>query len=232
MPLIYCRNLSLGYEGRTIVSGLDFEVNQGDYLAVIGENGSGKSTLMKVVLGIEKPESGTIIYGDGLKKNEIGFLPQQPEILNGFNEKVAKVVLSGCLNRHRYGVFFTKKDRQDAADNMRRLGITEIQNRNFRELSGGQKQRVMLARALCATKKLLVLDEPAAGLDSIVTRDFYDIIAGLNREEKITVVMITGDRSTALRYSSHILYINHEKPFFGTKNEYLTFISGISKTTT
>ncbi len=222
MPLIYCRHLSLGYEGRIIVSGLDFIVNSGDFLAVTGGNGCGKSTLLKVILGIEKPASGTMIFGDGLNKNEIGFLPQQPEILNGFSDKAGKVVLSGCLNRHRFGAFYSKKDRQDAEDNMKKLGISNLADRNFRELSGGQRQRVMLARALCATKKLLVLDEPAAGLDAIAIRELYDIIAKLNREEKITVIIMTGDRNAALCYATHILHINHENSFFGTKEEYLS----------
>ena len=220
MALIKCNSLSLGYEGRTIIENLSFEVNAGDYLCVVGENGSGKTTLMKSLLGLKSPIAGEIVFGDGLTKTEIGYLPQQTAVQRDFPASVKEVVLSGCLNKCGLSPFFSPKLRARAEDNMKRLGIDGIANRCYRELSGGQQQRVLLARALCASSRLILLDEPVAGLDPKVTADMYTAIEELNRSG-VSVIMISHDISAATRYASHILHISHEPLFFGKTEDYL-----------
>ena len=199
MALIDCRGVSLAYDGKTVVSGLDFQVNSGDYLCILGENGSGKSTLIKGLLRLKEPVCGSITYGDGLKKNEIGYLPQQTVIQRDFPATVYEVVLSGCLSSLGRRCFYGKKEKSAALSNMEKLGIGDIKNACYRELSGGQQQRVLLARALCATKKLLLLDEPVAGLDALVTGELYRLIEKLNRETGITVIMVSHDMSVAAK---------------------------------
>ncbi len=220
MALIKCSGVSLGYEGKTIVDGLDFEVNKGDYLCIVGENGSGKSTLMKTLLGQKHVMEGKIEFGDGLLQTEIGYLPQQTVVQKDFPASVKEIVLSGCLNSSGMKPFYSKEQKQLAKSNMQKLGISELANRCYRELSGGQQQRVLLARALCATKKLLVLDEPAAGLDPIVTQHLYHLISDINRDG-VTVIMVSHDMNAAVEYASHILHIAYRPRFFGTKEDYL-----------
>lgn len=220
MAQLTCRGLSLGYEGREIVGGLTFAVNAGDFLCIVGENGSGKSTLMKTILGLRAPLDGEILAGDGLKRNEIGYLPQQTPVQRDFPASVREIVLSGCQSRAGLRPFYNRAEKKLAADNMEKLGLTPLAKRCYRELSGGQQQRVLLARALCATRKLLLLDEPVSGLDPKVTADFYRLIADLNARDGITVIMISHDVSAALRHASHILHIG-ERVFFGTRDGYL-----------
>ena len=220
MAQLSCQNLSLGYEGKEILSGLSFEVNSGDYLCIVGENGSGKSTLMRTVLGLKKPMSGKIVTGDGLSANEIGYLPQQTLVQRDFPASVKEIVISGNQGHCGLRPFYNKQEKELAARNMKKMGIYDLQNRCYRELSGGQQQRVLLARALCATKKMLLLDEPVAGLDPKVTADMYCLIDGLNKEDKITIIMISHDLDAAIKYASHILHIGKDI-FFGTKDEYI-----------
>ena len=224
MALLTARDLSLGYDSRVIVRGLSFRVNAGDYLCIVGENGSGKSTLMKTLLGLQPPLGGSIETGDGLMQNEIGYLPQQTVVQRDFPASVREIVLSGCQGRCGLRPFYSAGDRRLAAENMGRMGISELANRCYRELSGGQQQRVLLARALCATRKLLLLDEPVSGLDPKVTAEMYELIASLNREG-VTVIMISHDIAAALRYASHILHIG-AAVFFGTKADYLQSDAG------
>ena len=221
MSLITCTELTLGYEGNVIVKGLNFTVNQGDYLCIVGENGSGKSTLMKTLLGLKDPMSGILAFGDGLNKNEIGYLPQQSGAQRDFPASVYEVVLSGCLNKRGFRPFYSAEDKEKAKMNMERLGITHLSNRCYRELSGGQQQRVLLARALCATSKLLLLDEPVSGLDPKVTADMYELIQSLNQKEGITVIMISHDITAAMAYASHILHVSHTPRFFGKTEDYM-----------
>ncbi len=206
MALITVKDLSLGYEHRTIAEGISFTVNAGDYLCIVGENGSGKTTLMNTLLGLRAPIAGQIITGDGLKRNEIGYLPQQTVVQKDFPASVYEIVLSGCQGRCGFRPFYTRSEKLLALQNMERMGIEDLAHRCYRELSGGQQQRVLLARALCATRKVLLLDEPVAGLDPIVTEQLYKLIKELN-EEGITIIMITHDINAALRYSSQILRI-------------------------
>lgn len=219
MALLTVRNLSLGYDSHIIAENLNFSVNKGDYLCIVGENGSGKTTLMKTLLNLREPVRGQILFGDGLKKNEIGYLPQQTAVQKDFPASVREIVLSGCQGRCGLRPFYNREEKRLSEENMARMGISELANRCYRELSGGQQQRVLLARALCATRKALLLDEPASGLDPKVTAEMYGLIAGLNREG-ITIIMITHDIAAAVRYTTHILHIG-AAVFCGTKDEYL-----------
>ena len=219
MALITCRDLCLGYDGREILSDLCFEVNMGDYLCIVGENGTGKSTLMRTILGLQRPLAGQILTGDGLRIDEIGYLPQQTPVQKDFPASVWEVVLSGFEGRCGWRPFYTRAEKQRAEENLRAMGIEALRARCYRELSGGQQQRVLLARALCASTKLLFLDEPVSGLDPMVTAEMYERIETRNREQKITVIMISHDIGAALRYASHILHIG-DKVFFGTKAAY------------
>lgn len=224
MALITVRDLSLGYEGKAIVENLNFTVNAGDYLCVVGENGSGKSTLMKTLLNLRAPLSGSIEIGDGLKKNEIGYLPQQTVVQRDFPASVKEIVMSGCQARCGLRPFYNKEEKALARENMERMNITDLADRCYRELSGGQQQRVLLARALCATKKILLLDEPVSGLDPKVTLEMYNLIAKINKEG-VTVIMISHDLNAAVRYADHILHIGSSL-FFGNKEEYLKSEAG------
>lgn len=221
MALLTCRDLSLGYEGKAILQHVSFEVNAGDYLCIVGENGSGKTTLMKTILGLRKPLSGTVATGDGLRQSEIGYLPQQTLVQRDFPASVKEIVLSGCQGRQGMRPFYSRADRQLAKENIRRMGLEALANRCYRELSGGQQQRVLLARALCATRKLLLLDEPVAGLDPKVTAELYAIIRSLNRQEGITVIMISHDLGAALAHATHILHIG-STVYYGTRQDYLS----------
>ena len=218
MAQLQCSDLSLGYDGQAILSHLSFSVHAGDYLCIVGENGSGKSTLMKTVLGLMKPLKGTIRWGEDLRENEIGYLPQQTAVQKDFPAAVREIVLSGCQGRVGMRPFYGKAEKELARENMKKMGLLPLAHRCYRELSGGQQQRVLLARALCATRKLLLLDEPVSGLDPKVTAEMYDLIRELNREG-VTVIMISHDIAAALRYASHILHVGQEV-FFGTAEAY------------
>lgn len=212
MAYLTVKNLSVGYENRVVAENIDFIVNKGDYLCIVGENGSGKSTLMKTLLGLKTPTSGEIVFGDGLKRNEIGYLPQQTAVQRDFPASVYEVVLSGCVGKNGWRPFYSGADKALAKENIEKMEITELANRCYRELSGGQQQRVLLARALCATKKILLLDEPVAGLDPRVTVEMYHTIVQLNTDG-VTIIMISHDIA-AVKYSSHVLHIGHRPLFF------------------
>ena len=218
MPLIKCEIVSLAYENVCVVRNLNFSLEQGDYLCIIGENGSGKSTLLKALVGLKRVKSGRIIY-NGLKKTEIGYLPQQTQLQRDFPASVREVVLSGCIaSAHP---FYGKAARKTADENIDLLGLSELQNRCYRELSGGQQQRVLLARALCATKKLLVLDEPVNCLDPVAAAEMYEHIREINKNREITVIMVTHDVEKSLDDATHVLHMHGENPFFADKQHYL-----------
>lgn len=219
MALISINNASMGYEGKTVLSKLTLTVNEGDYICIVGENGSGKTTLMKCLLGLIQPTAGSISFGDGLKQREIGYLPQQTVIQMDFPASVSEVVLSGCLNK-KCTMFYSKQQKEVAADNMRLTGIYDLRKKCFRELSGGQRQRVMLARALCATQKLLILDEPVTGLDPMATADMYALIKDLN-QKGITIIMVSHDVNAAVSNASKILHLSRNNYFYGTAHQYL-----------
>ncbi len=219
MAQLICQNLAIGYEGRPVLQELNFEVCAGDYLCIVGENGSGKSTLMKTILGLQHPFSGSVQMGDGLKKNEIGYLPQQTSLQKDFPASVQEIVLSGCQGRCGLRPFYHKAEKQRAADAMEKLQISHLAKRCYRMLSGGQQQRVLLARALCATKKMLLLDEPVSGLDPNVSMQLYELIQKLHKEDGVTILMISHDMEAAMTYATHILHLGRQQ-FFGPKTVY------------
>ena len=220
MAQLLCKDLALGYDGEVIQEKLNFEVNEGDYLCIVGENGSGKSTLMKTILGLVKPMGGNVEFADGLTQKSIGYLPQQTLVQRDFPASVWEIVLSGCQGRGKQRFFYTAEDKAVAKVNMERMDIYDLRNRCYRELSGGQQQRVLLARALCATKKMLLLDEPVTGLDPRVASELYQLIEDINRKDNISIIMISHDIQAATQYAKHILHIGHRN-FYGTKDAYV-----------
>lgn len=221
MAFVSCNNLTVGYEGRFILKNLSFEVEKGDYLCIIGSNGSGKSTLMKTILSLIKPYSGSIVFGEGLSPNDVGYLPQQTIVQKDFPSSAYEIVISGCLNKMGNRPFYNKKEKDLALKNMEKLSILDLKSKNFKDLSGGQKQRVLLSRALCASEKLLLLDEPVAGLDPKITQQLYSLVADLNKNYGLTIIMITHDLGESLKFCNKVLKIG-DSYFFGTKEEYLT----------
>lgn len=218
--LIRAEKLTLGYETGTVLRDVDFTVCAGDYLCIVGENGSGKSTLIKAILGLLPPRSGVIRY-QNLAEREIGYLPQQTAVQRDFPASVYEVVLSGCANSLGRSPFYSKAQHARAKGNLARLGIAALHKESYRTLSGGQQQRVLLARALCATTKMLLLDEPVAALDPVATDELYTLIRRLNRDEGITVLMVSHDVSCALHDATHVLHLSeHGAAFFGTAADY------------
>ncbi len=225
MSLISCKNVYLSYENNSVIENLNFSVNEGDYLCIVGENGSGKSTLIKSILGLKETAAGHLHIGDGISSKEVGYLPQQTTSQKDFPASVFEVVLSGCISRKKKSFFFTGKEKALALSNMEKLDILHLKKKCYRELSGGQQQRVLLARALCAGKKMLLLDEPVTGLDPIVTMEMYNLIRKINRELGITIIMVSHDLHAAVANADHILHLDKKDSFFGTTDEYL--LSGI-----
>lgn len=224
--LLSCRDVSLGYEGQPVLEHLTLTVREGDYLCVVGENGSGKSTLMKGLLGLLPPLSGEIWRTDALRSGALGYLPQQTRAQRDFPATVYEVVLSGYLNQKGFRFFYTAAQKSGALMNLGKLGILELKDRCYRELSGGQQQRVLLARALCAASRLLILDEPITGLDPAAAQDLYKILSYLNRTEGMAVVMVTHDLKTALQSARTVLHIGRSDWFYGTREEYLSSSQG------
>ena len=223
MPLITVKDAAFAYDGQIVLSGVSFELNQGDYLCIVGENGSGKSTLMKGLLRLVTPVSGSIHLSGSLAQDEIGYLPQQNLTQQDFPASVREVVESGIRGRQ---LFLTGADKERALAMMELLEISHLSVRSFMELSGGQRQRVLLARALCATRKLLLLDEPTAGLDPVVARELYKTIEKINREQGIAIIMITHDVHTSSQYASQILHLQQTPLFYGKPDEYLNTYHG------
>ncbi len=227
MSVIKCKNLTLGYEGKEVIENINFSIEKGDYLCIVGENGSGKSTLVKGLLHMKAPMSGSVNYGDDLLNSQIGFLPQQREYSDDFPASVYEVVLSGRINSMKRRPFYNAEDKKTAEEKLKLLDIYEIKNKRFTDLSGGQKQRVLLARALCATKRMLLLDEPVTGLDPMITKEMYELIDKLNKAYNITIVMVSHDIRSAVKYANKILHLGVSQYFFGTTEEYVTSDIGI-----
>ena len=221
MAQITCKNVSLGYEGKVVTSKVNFQVEAGDYLCIVGENDTGKSTLMKALLRLKPTLEGTIELGEHIKQSDIGYLPQQTQIQKDFPASVREIVMTGFLGNGKLHPFYSKEERQKSSDIMKKLGIEELSELCYRDLSGGQQQRVLLARALCATEKMLLLDEPVAGLDPKVTAELYELIERLNKEERITIIMVSHDMRAAVKYASHVLHLSYVPLFYGKKEEYV-----------
>ena len=220
MSYFSLNKIGFSYEGKVVLEDIHFSVEKGDYLCIVGENGAGKSTLLKGILGLKKPNEGEIILGDGLKRQDIGYLPQQTEAQKDFPASVYEVVESGCLNKLSLFPFYRKEDKKRVEDALHFLNIENLRKSCYRELSGGQQQRVLLARALCAGSKLLILDEPVAGLDPKAQTELYDLIDRLNQELKITIIMVSHDVKEIVQRAKHILHLAHKQLFFGEAEKY------------
>ena len=206
MAILTAKNLAVGYERQPVLKNINFQIEEGDYFCIVGENGSGKTTLMKTILGLLPPVEGSIEVGQGLMKNQIGYLPQQSDVQRDFPATVYEIVLSGCQNSLK-GFFYSKAQKKMAFENIEKMGISHLKNKCYRQLSGGQQQRVLLARALCATTKVLLLDEPVAGLDPNVTKEMYELIGQLN-SQGLTVIMISHDLENVKKYATAIFDVN------------------------
>jgi len=224
--LIVCRDVSLGYEGQSVLTHLDLSIHAGDYLCIVGDNGSGKSTLLRGLLGLLSPQSGEIWRAPELRKGAVGYLPQQTRAQKDFPATVFEVVLSGCLNRKGSRFFYTSAQKSEALMNLGKLGILELKDACYRDLSGGQQQRVLLARALCAASRLLILDEPITGLDPAAAQDLYKTLEYLNKKEGMAVVMVTHDLKSALRSARTVLHIGRSSLFLGSVEDYLASPQG------
>ena len=218
MNLLICENLCMSYENRKVLENISFSVEKGDYLSIVGENGSGKTTLMKGILGLVAPSSGTIMF-NGITGTEIGYLPQQTIVQRDFPASVFEVVLSGTIGKTKR-LFYNSYDKKIANDNLKRMGIEHIKTHSYKELSGGQQQRVLLARALCAAKELLILDEPVSGLDPVATAELYKILDSLN-SDGMTIITVSHDIKSAVQNSNKIMHLGSGDFFFGTTDEYL-----------
>ena len=218
-PIIICQDLKLGFGANILEEHLSFTIEKGDYLCIVGENGAGKSTLLRAILGLLKPLSGSIVLGEGLRRREIGYLPQQTFVQRDFPASVREIVLSGCQGRCGLRPFYNREEKQIAEKAMEQMEITGLAETCYRDLSGGQQQRVLLARALCASDKLLVLDEPVSGLDPKMAETMYQLVARINREMGITIIMISHDVREAIPYATHILHMDKDY-FFGTAEAY------------
>jgi len=221
MAQIICQDVSLGYEGRAVSDHVSFTVDRGDYLCIVGDNGSGKSTLMKALLHLKPPVGGEILLGDGITRKDIGYLPQQSEAQRDFPASVREVVLSGFVGQRGFRLLHTKTERALAQENMKRLGVDMLSAKPYRTLSGGQQQRVLLARALCAAGKILVLDEPVSGLDPHATEELYETVAHLNRAHGVTIIMVTHDLSAVERYATSVLHMSGTPTFYPSASAYL-----------
>lgn len=219
--LLKCEHIDFGYENHDAVVDIDIEVNTGDYVCIVGENGSGKSTLMKGILGLLKPTAGKLVVSEELKRSGIGYLPQQTSAQKDFPATVTEVVLSGCLRKRGNRPFYSKTEKKLTAFNLARLGITDLQKHCYRELSGGQQQRVLIARALCATDKLLILDEPITGLDPAAALDLYEIVKKLNKEEQVAILMVSHDIRNVVHHAGKILHMQQRTLFYGTTKDYI-----------
>ena len=224
--LIACRDVSLGYEGQRVLEHLNLSIGSGDYLCIVGDNGSGKSTLLRGLLGLLAPLDGEIWRAPELRQGAVGYLPQQTRAQKDFPATVYEVVLSGCLNHSGFHLFYTPAQKSRALMNMGKLGILELKDACYRDLSGGQQQRVLLARALCAASRLLILDEPITGLDPAAAQDLYKILTYLNEKEGMAVVMVTHDLKSALRGARTVLHIGRGNYFLGSAADYLASPQG------
>lgn len=219
MSIFECKKLTVGYGDKVVCKDINFAVEKGQYVCIMGENGSGKSTLVKTILGLQKNLSGKVTFDKNFKRNRVGYLPQQNDLQKDFPATVNEIVLSGFLNSMGLRPYYKKSEKDKAKEVMDYLGIEDFGKRSFRELSGGQQQRVLLARALCATDEILFLDEPTNALDSRSINRFYKLLKDLN-DAGMTIVMVSHNVDKVLEYSSHIVYLKNTMLFAGTKSDF------------
>lgn len=218
--IIEVKNLCMSYERAEVLHDVSFNLSAGEWLSIVGENGSGKTTLLKGIAGLLPIKGGEIKFGGGVSRKTIGYLPQQTAIQRDFPACVHEVVISGCTGSNRILGLHSAADKKRAHEAIHELGIEEIHHRPYCDLSGGQQQRVLLARALCATQKLLLLDEPVTGLDPVVSAEMYESIKSLNEKHGVAVIMVSHDIAGAVKYSDKILHIGNGVEFFGTTEDY------------
>ncbi len=223
MAQLRCENISVGYEDGIVVSDVSFELNRGDYVCIVGENGAGKSSLLKGILGLAKIQGGKLEYGDGMSRADVGYLPQQKDYQKNFPATVKEVVMSGFLNKMGLRPYYNRAEKAKAMEILSDFGMADYVRASFGSLSGGQKQRVLLARAMCATDKLLLLDEPTTGLDPVATEELYELLKRLNREKKTTILMVSHDLNKAVSDAGLILHVNRRSGcgYFGPADKYL-----------
>ena len=223
MAQLRCENISVGYEDGIVVSDVSFELNRGDYVCIVGENGAGKSSLLKGILGLAKIQGGKLEYGDGMSRADVGYLPQQKDYQKNFPATVKEVVMSGFLNKMGLRPYYNRAEKAKAMEILSDCGMADYVRASFGSLSGGQKQRVLLARAMCATDKLLLLDEPTTGLDPVATEELYELLKRLNREKKTTILMVSHDLNKAVSDAGLILHVNKRSGcgYFGPADKYL-----------
>ena len=223
MAQLRCENISVGYEDGIVVSDVSFELNRGDYVCIVGENGAGKSSLLKGILGLAKIQGGKLEYGDGMSRADVGYLPQQKDYQKNFPATVKEVVMSGFLNKMGLRPYYNRAEKAKAMEILSDFGMADYVRASFGSLSGGQKQRVLLARAMCATDKLLLLDEPTTGLDPVATEELYELLKRLNREKKTTILMVSHDLNKAVSDAGLILHVNKRSGcgYFGPADKYL-----------
>ena len=223
MAQLRCENISVGYEDGIVVSDVSFELNRGDYVCIVGENGAGKSSLIKGILGLARIQGGKLEYGDGMSRADVGYLPQQKDYQKNFPATVKEVVMSGFLNKMGLRPYYNRAEKAKAMEILSDFGMADYVRASFGSLSGGQKQRVLLARAMCATDKLLLLDEPTTGLDPVATEELYELLKRLNREKKTTILMVSHDLNKAVSDAGLILHVNKRSGcgYFGPADKYL-----------
>jgi len=221
MKIIECKKLSIGYNNKVVCKNINFSVNKGEYVCLVGENGSGKSTLLKTILGVNKSLSGKVIFEKEFSTKNIGYLPQQSDMQKDFPATVTEVVMSGFLGRMGIRPFYNKVEKEKAEKIMQELEIKPLSKKSYKELSGCQQQRVLLARALCATDDLLVMDEPVNGLDARAIKKFYALIKKLNVENGLTIIMVSHNIDKVIDYATNIVFLKNEMAFAGSKEEFL-----------
>ena len=215
--LVEIKNLNFGYgNDKNILNNINIKVEEGKFTCIVGENGSGKSTLLKCILGLNKGYGGEIV-----KEERIGYLPQKSEIQSHFPASIEEVVMTGTIGNNVKSIFYKKEDRENAKNIMQELGIYDIRKKCFADLSGGQQQRVLIARALCATKKLIILDEPTNGLDPSIAKQIYELLDTLKKNVNITILMVSHDIERALNYADKVIEIEAGKVVFsGSPSEF------------
>ena len=217
--LFEVKNLTLGYEKENIINNISFTVEEKDFIVIVGKNGAGKSTLIKGILGLIKPKSGEIIFNESFNKKLIGYMPQETKVSQNFPASVKEIVLSGRINKMGIRPFYNCKDKEKCEEVLKILNIYDIKDKSFFELSGGQRQKTLLARSLCATDKLLILDEPSNNLDNTSREEFYLLLMKLNKELGITIMMISHDSDIDKLLGYKLLRITDNSYEFITNDE-------------